>query len=295
MALFGQDRPVAGAVELGAVVGDLLTGGADRRAVAQASGPKRMRENFDAFKALEQARASRAQANARDALTADLVQRALTGDQGALGELGATTMQMASGQPNFGTFTSGVQDVATMEIDRQIRDALAQGNTTTARQLSAVKNDKVLPELGAGGDVVFSPVDGSVEITELGASSMELDEARAGQARAAAARSLRPPAPRATRAPAAPKRMPVQELRFHVERLEAELGRKLTGPELEDLALGRFYASVPETDGSVSTPLAPNDITEGETPIPVKTEAEYRALPSGTKFVAPDGSIRVKP
>jgi hypothetical protein len=294
MALFGQDRPVAGAVELGAVVGDLLTGGADRRAVAQASGPKRMRENFDAFKALEEARASRAQANARDALTADLVQRALTGDQGALGELGATTMQMASGQPNFGTFTSGVQDVATMEIDRQIRDALAQGNTATARQLSAVKTDKVLPELGAGGDVVFSPVDGSVEITELGASSMDLDEARATQARAAAAKSLRVPEPRQRGLTGEQAAARMAYITQEAARHEAKRGKAWAQAWARNEAA---KSGIVIDDFGVDEPAAPNDITEGggATPTPIANEAEYRALPSGTKFVAPDGSIRVKP
>lgn len=187
MALFGQDRPDAGATDLGSVLGDLLTGGPDRR--ARANEPQRMKQNFDAFDALNQARISRAQANSREALTAEMVTRALTGDQGALGELGATTMRMSSGQPNLSTFTGGVQDITGMEMDRQIQEALASGDVATARRLSAVKNDKVLPELGAGGKAVFAPIDGAVTMTPLGEADIDATRALEGQRRASAASS----------------------------------------------------------------------------------------------------------
>ena len=194
MPLFGQDRPVAGAVQLGEVLGDFVTGGPGRR--ADEAYPKRLKQNFDAFKAYEDARISRAQANAREGMTADLVQRALAGDEAALGELGAVSMGMATGQPNFGTFTRGAKDVAEMELDRQIEEALNNGDAAKASRLSAVKNDKVLPELGAGGKVVFTPVDGSATMTALGdadvAATRALEQQRqAGAGASAATAALR--------------------------------------------------------------------------------------------------------
>ena len=33
----------------------------------------------------------------------------------------------------------------------------------------------------------------------------------------------------------------------------------------------------------------------GTPPTPVKSDADYNALPSGSRFMAPDGSVRVKP
>lgn len=251
MALFGQDRPDAGAVELGAVLGDLITGGPDRR--AQANMPKRMGENFDSFYRFERAGRERARrafeegrARNQAGITADRVQGALAGDQVALGELSASMLGVSQ-NPNLSNVTKGAQDLASMNIDREIRDALESGDVAAARRLSAIKNDRVLPELGKGGDVVFTPLDGSVETTALGESAIALNAARAAQAQAAAARSMRVPA---GRPPAAPKRMPVQELKFHVERLETEIGRKLTSAELNDLALGRFAVSVPAGGGA---------------------------------------------
>lgn len=195
MAIYGQGRPDAGAVELGAALSDLFTGGARRR--AEVRGTHYLKQKFDAFSAYEDARGKRAEANFQEArvghqgaMTGDLVTRALGGDQSALGELGAAIMGMADGQPNFSTFTGGAKDVASMTIDRNIQQALEAGNVAAARQLSAVKTDRVLPELGDGGGVVFSPIDGGVDITELGDATIRQRDASAASSRASAQAAL---------------------------------------------------------------------------------------------------------
>lgn len=146
--------------------------------------------------ALEQARHERARRMAqemintnRGGITGDLVTRVLGGDQSALGELGALQLGMASDQPDFRKFTGGLGDLTSRQLDTEIADALAAGDTTTARNLSAVKNDKVLPELGASGNLVFTPTSGDVSLTPLGNSSIAVDRATINQRNAAAGAS----------------------------------------------------------------------------------------------------------
>lgn len=209
MALFGQDRPDPAIQQLGGTLGDLITGGPRRR--AEEGYLPRLQQNWDSFHALNRARISRAQANAREGLNPALVQRALGGDQAALGELGALTMGMATGQPNLSTFTGGAKDIAGMTMDRQIGEALALGDLPTAQRLSAVKTDRVLPELGANGGLVFTPVDGSTSLTPLGESELRTDDALVRQRQAGAASNY-------ATADATRRRVGIAEQQFALER-----------------------------------------------------------------------------
>lgn len=166
------------------VLGDIVTGGANRR--AEASYGKHLGESVRGYSELDKARIVRAQANARDALPA-----AIAGDPvlGQRADLASAILGMATGQPNLNTYTSGLGDLGDMEIDRQITDALAAGDQRTARNLSAVKTDKVLPDLGAGGKVVFDPASGDVALTPLGGADVAATEALGAQRRASAGAS----------------------------------------------------------------------------------------------------------
>lgn len=54
-------------------------------------------------------------------------------------------------------------------------------------------------------------------------------------------------------------------------------------------AAGLSRSTLPDyTEGASNTP-------KGPAPVPVKSDADYNALKSGTRFTAPDGSVRVKP
>lgn len=58
-------------------------------------------------------------------------------------------------------------------------------------------------------------------------------------------------------------------------------------PEMDYSKFSNQPASVNLTPGSKPPPLT--------APVPIKSDADYASLPSGTRFKAPDGSIRVKP
>lgn len=253
-----------------AVLGDLVTGGAGAR--AEKAFLPQFKANATAMSALEMARKRRSEAIAADMmvdnrgrLTPDLVTRALAGDESALGELGAVTMGMAKGQPNFGTFTGGVQDVAGMSIDRQRQEALEAGNIPQYNRLTALgEGDDYQPARVVSGNVLPDGValgDPDFAMQPLPQTAARIDATNAG-AEAALIRANRPPAPRST----APKRMPVGELKFHVERLEKEIGRALTHEELNDLATGNFNLQVP-VEGAGLPPLDPTSGAVAKLPI----------------------------
>lgn len=57
------------------------------------------------------------------------------------------------------------------------------------------------------------------------------------------------------------------------------------------LAIEGMLAEVPEERRTVPPPPA----NKGVPPVPIKSDADFNKLPSGTRFQAPDGTIRVKP
>lgn len=156
-----------------AALGDAIAGGPRRR--AETAYPVRLKQNFDAFDALNEARISRAQANARERLSADVVTRALGGDQAALGELGATTMGMASGQPNLSTFTGGLKDLGDIELQRQQVAAAESGDTSRLNRLTAVAGDKMIEQTKISDGIAFDPLgtpDQELVVTPLGQATI---------------------------------------------------------------------------------------------------------------------------
>lgn len=92
-----------------AALGDMVAGGPRHR--AEANYPQRLKQNFDAFDALEQARIRRAQAMAREALPAAIQSSGIQHPDLAAAVLGA-----APGQPNLSTYTGGLQDLGDIEL-----------------------------------------------------------------------------------------------------------------------------------------------------------------------------------
>jgi hypothetical protein len=156
-----------------AALGDAIAGGPRRR--AEDAYPARLKQNFDAFDALNQARISRAQANARERMTPDMVARALAGDPAAVGELGATTMSMASGQPNLSTFTGGLKDLGDIELQRQQVAAADAGDTARLNRLTAVAGDKLIEQTKISDGIAFDPLgtpDQALVVTPLGEATI---------------------------------------------------------------------------------------------------------------------------
>jgi hypothetical protein len=171
-----------------AALGDVLAGGAGRR--AEREYPTRLKQNFDAFDALNQARISRAQMLARESLPEAVRTSGIDNP-----DLATAILGMATGQPNFGTLTEGMKDLGDIALDKQALEALQRNDMQAARNYSAVKTDKILPTLGAGGSAVFTPVTGEVDLTPLGDATVRQRDAAASaslvraQAAAAASRS----------------------------------------------------------------------------------------------------------
>ena len=207
-----------------ATLGDILTGGPGHRAEAKA--PGYMKEAADGYSALDRAAILRAQRIARDNLPA-----AIAGDPAMAthGGLATAILGMATGQPNLNTYTGGLKDLGDIELDRQIQTKLEAGDLKGAQTLSAVKTDKVLPTLGAGGKAVFTPLGGDVELTPLGESDLGADAALIEQRQASAAKSNRPPAEKPIKhSPIATRAATLDE---DLGIIESEIGRPLTPAE----------------------------------------------------------------
>lgn len=219
-----------------AALGDLVTGGASRE--AEANYPKYLKESADGYSALDKAAIIRAQRIARDNLPA-----AVRASGVAHPDLATSILSMATGQPNLGTLTDGLGDLADQEMDRQALEALQAGDLARAQRLSAVKTDKILPTLGAGGKAVFTPVTGDVAMTPLGDAAIDADEALAAQRHASAgaadARAER------SRRPTPAKPSPIQAraatLADDVAIIESQIGRPMTAEErARYLQTGKF-------------------------------------------------------
>jgi hypothetical protein len=180
-----QGLPVAPGFGGWQTIGANLFGGHARREAAYDEGAS---ERVSSFRGLEEARAARARAMAREALPR-LVQEAGVPHP----ELAAAILQMASGQPNLGTVTGGLVDMSNMELARQQEEALSNGDVKLANQLRAVRADKDYEPVRA--------VDGNLipSATTLGDPDFKVQPLPQTQARIAVAdaqrqKALRPPA-----------------------------------------------------------------------------------------------------
>jgi hypothetical protein len=225
------------------VLGDLLMGGPGHR--AEEKYPQYLKQSADGYSALDKAAIVRAQRLARDNLPAAI---AADPAMAAHAGLAQSVLGMATGQPNLGSYTHGLKDLGDLELDRQIDDSLKAGDTKRAQQLSAVKVDKVLPELGAGGKVVFTPIGGEADLTPLGtadvASTNALGEQRRATGEAATAKAdayvEHERAPRPAKAPH-PSKIATRAATMDddIALLEHELGRKVTATERADYLQGK--------------------------------------------------------
>jgi hypothetical protein len=160
-----------------AALGDVLTGGVKRD--AEASYYKGVREGATTAKLLDEARQERSRAMARDALPDAVRASGLAHPELAMAILG-----MAQGQPNLGTLTSGYQDLAELELQRQQVQAMDAGNIRRANELGAVRTDKnyePVRELGGAyipSGVALGDPEFQARPTPKAANAIALGEAR---------------------------------------------------------------------------------------------------------------------
>lgn len=80
----------------------------------------------------------------------------------------------------------------------------------------------------------------------------------------------------------------------------AQRQQELNARRMTDLRKGEYFR--PETQGQAPAQTQPSDLpraggqldTQGGLP-KLSSESQFKALPSGTRFIAPDGTVRVKP
>lgn len=268
-------------------LGDILVGGATRRADANA--PKYLAEAVAPYKALDQAAQERAKRLARD-VVGDRY-RAWAEAQGLspeAGDLGAA--YAAGGDMNFNTQMGGTSRLADMEIDRQITQALASGDTKTAQQLSAVKTDKVLPTLEAAGKVVFTPLTGATQMTSLGDAAIGAEQALEVARHASAAKSGRVPAAKPARS---------DQRRQELADIEADLGHPLTDRErTEYLTNGRVNfkgkptratEEVIDTTGATDRVVVPEHAVSLADVAPSPGYVSFDDIPDGAKAALKEG------
>lgn len=226
-----------------ATLGDIITGGASRR--AEANYPKYLGEAANGYRALDLAAEERAKRLARDVVGEKY--RAWAAAQGLTPEaadLGAT--YATGGNFNFNEQMGGTGKLADLEIDRQITQALAEGDQKRAQQLSAVKLDKVLPTLGAGGKVVFTPVTGDASMTSLGDAAIGAENALAGQREAASrlsgvkadAGGFAPRSSHSRASGGSSKGRSASEAKAIIGSLQKQMNRPLTPEEVEQVYSG---------------------------------------------------------
>lgn len=172
-------------------LGDAIVGGPGQRAEQQY--PVRLKQNFDAFQSLEEARIKRAQAMAREALPSAVRSSGIQHP-----DLATAILGMASGQPNLGTYTSGLQDLGDIELQRQQVEAAKSGNVDQVNLLNAVAADKLMERTKITGGVAYDPYaapDATVMLpTPVGAADIDyksnLGDAAMMRAGAAAAEDV---------------------------------------------------------------------------------------------------------
>jgi hypothetical protein len=242
-----------------AALGDLIMGGPQARAQLQypkyydqAMQAKNTEARHDIL--LEQGAVARAKRIAAEAMPEKARAYLLSvGQSPQAADLSTAVFGMANGQPNLGTFTKGLGDIADMELDRQIREKLEAGDVPGAQRLSAVKTDKVLPTLEAGGKAVFTPITGEAAMTALGDAAVDADRARGRSFDALTdQRHNHEPAPEGGK------------YGFQVRTIEADLGRKLTPRELQDLAAGKLDITIPAAAEAPAAAVPPTPAAAAE-------------------------------
>ncbi|GAB1407665.1 hypothetical protein MASR1M8_15840 [Thermomonas brevis] len=254
-------------------------------------------------------------------ITSDLMQRALGGDQEALGTLGALTMQ-GNENPTLSDFTGGLGHLQQYGLRQRAEAELAPTLGAGQAALAAL-GGKPLKVNQVQGGYQLNPYDasGAVNPTDLQAARTATEAAKAGSYRAlgdvrsvqAAAGGWKPGG--GGRSASAAKAI--------IAALEGDMRRKLTPQEVETVYAGGdfdFRAPDPLPRGPTSqmrwvdptgetmvplgaTPAAgmpapakkPVPVPAAGEPLRIASKAAFDKLPSGTRFVAPDGTIRVKP
>lgn len=156
-------------------LGNMLAGG-DKAGLEEAR-IDQTNKNYIAYGNLEQARRERAKAmiaqsqvEARSGLEQKILAqykaRGLIPEDGAV----ASAFALSDESPNFNTHELGTEKATDATMDRQIEEALTKGDLKRARILSAVKTDKVLPQLK--GDEVFDSITAVATPTKLGEATI---------------------------------------------------------------------------------------------------------------------------
>lgn len=186
MALFGQDQPDPNALQIGAVLGDLLTGGSKAR--TQGAYVDQYKKNSDAADAMWGARDSRARAVAREGLTGDAMRALMTGGDGQFNTM--ASILAAGATPSM----TSLGDHQTPDYARRVLDregAFLEGDTQLANMLGAVNSGKDYKpvEVNAQG-IAYDPNlplgSTTFKTTPLADSSMSVDRAQIGNYNASA-------------------------------------------------------------------------------------------------------------
>ena len=249
-----------------ATLGDIITGGSRRE--AEANYPKYLAEAAGYGKALDVAAQERAKRLARDVVGEKY--RAWAASQGLSPEaadLGAT--YATGGNMNLNTQIAGSERLQDMGFDRLIDEALQAGDQKRAQQLSAVKTDKILPTLEAGGKAVFTPVTGGVELTNLGDAAIGAENALAEQ-RAAAGRLSNVKANAGGFAPRAPhsggggsRGRSASEAKAIIGALQKQMNRPLTPDEIATIYSGGDFNFQDAPGGSLGDAAPGNALPAG--------------------------------
>ena len=267
-----------------ATLGDIITGGSRRE--AEANYPKYLAEAAGYNKALDVAAQERAKRLARDVVGEKYrVWAASQGLSPEAADLGAT--YATGGNMNLNTQVAGSERLQDMGFDRLIDEALQAGDQKRAQQLSAVKTDQILPTLGAGGKVVFTPVTGGVELTNLGDAALGAENALAAQ-RAAAGRLSNVKANAGGFAPRAPRSggggsrgRSASEAKAIIGSLQKQMNRPLTPEEIEQVYSGGDFnfSDAP----AVSAPTSIADV------VPSTGYVNFDDIPEGAKAKLAEG------
>ncbi len=241
-----------------------------------------------------------------------------------------STMLRANVGGNFQQLTAGGINLTRGQALDGARSAAMAGDLDAANAMLAVHQGRPIERTKVSGNTLYDPyaapgaqqaqitpygegylanqmagIEGRTEVARLRASTPSANGDRRETADDAAVKAVAEDIYRTTRldTPDAARGVTAADIRYALanrgEWTNPNNGQKYTfsGPKFAGVT-----SSVDSTAGRATAPVAvPSDAMRGSLapaaggmPAP-KTQAEYAALPSGTQYVAPDGSTRIKP
>ena len=270
-------------------LGNMLAGG-DKASLEEAR-IDQTNKNYIAYGNLEQARRERAKAmiaqsqvDARSGLEQKILAqykaRGLMPEDGAV----ASAFALSDETPNYNTHELGTGRATDATMDRQIEEALTKGDLKRARILSAVKTDKVLPELK--GDEVFSAIEGVSTPTKLGIATINK-------------RNYRAP-PKAT----SDASDPGTDVDFYeqLDKLQSAIGRNLKPTEVNQVlkrykATGRFHYADYEGAKKLGDSTKPDNrptASDADAKLPTMGEDQFTRLKRQAREAIEAGGDKAK-